>query len=121
MSLALDLPADDPSIAALGPDARARVAGEVCRVFRQRLDPERRTTIVHVNPVFDAPHLGPRPLDPSVPTIGLRDAEDLPTVLAFARFADGGLSITDLEDYLQARALAFVARHARDPAPEPSA
>ena len=89
-----------------------RGAGEVCRVFRQRLDPERRTTIVHVNPVFDAPHLGPRPLDPSVPTIGLRDAEDLPTVLAFARFADGGLSITDLEHYLQARALAFIARHA---------
>ncbi|MBA3546628.1 MAG: hypothetical protein H0T76_09110 [Nannocystis sp.] len=95
-----------------------RGGGEVCRVFRERLDPQRRTTIVHVNPVFDAPHLGPRPLDPSVPTIGLRDAEDLPTVLAFARFADGGLSLTDLEDYLQARADAFITRHA---GPEPSA
>lgn len=95
-----------------------RGGGEVCRVFRERLDPQRRTTIVHVNPVFDAPHLGPRPLDPSLPTIGLRDAEDLPTVLAFARFADGGLSITDLEDYLQARAHAFIDRHA---GPEPSA
>lgn len=93
-----------------------RGAGEVCRVFRERLDPERRTTIVHVNPVFDAPHLGPRPLDPSVPTVGLRDAEDLATVLAFARFADGGLSLADLERHLEARALAFIARHA---APEP--
>ena len=89
-----------------------RGAGEVCRVFRARLDPERRTTIVHVNPVFDAPHLGPRPLDPAVPTVGLRDAEDLPTVLAFARFADGGLSLRELEDYLEARAQAFVADHA---------
>lgn len=95
-----------------------RGAGEVCRVFRERLDPERRTTIVHVNPVFDAPHFGPRPLDPSVPTVGLRDAEDLPTVLAFARFADGGLSMAELEDYLQVRAQAFIARHA-GPEPEP--
>jgi hypothetical protein len=87
-------------------------------VFRERLDPERRTTIVHVNPVFDAPHFGPRPLDPSVPTVGLRDAEDLPTVLAFARFADGGLSMAELEDYLQVRAQAFIARHA-GPEPEP--
>lgn len=89
-----------------------RGAGEVCRVFRERLDPRRRTTIVHINPVFDAPHFGPRPLDPSVPTVGLRDAEDLPTVLAFARFADGGLSLAELEDYLQLRAHAFMARHA---------
>ena len=85
-----------------------RGAGEVCRVFRTRLDPERRTTIVHVNPVFDAPHLGPRPLDRSVPTVGLRDAEDLATVLAFARFADGGLSLAELEDYLGVRAAALV-------------
>src|SRR5690606_8224791 len=49
-------------------------AGEVCRVFRARLDPQRRTTIVHINPVFDAPELGPRRLGPQVPTLGLRDA-----------------------------------------------
>jgi len=89
-----------------------RGAGEVCRVFRARLDPERRTAIVHVNPVFDAPHLGPRPLDRSVPTVGLRDAEDLATVLAFARFADGGLSLAELEDYLAVRATELVRRHA---------
>ena len=88
-----------------------RGAGEVCRVFRTRIDPERRTTIVHVNPVFDAPHLGPKPLDRSIPTVGLRDAEDLATVLAFARFADGGTSLLELEDYLAARATALVARH----------
>jgi hypothetical protein len=93
-------------------------AAEVCRVFRERLDPQRRTVIIHVNPVFDAPHLGPRrltpPMDPpraAVPTVGLRDAEDLPTVLAFARFADGGLSLADLEDYLGRRAAEFIRRH----------
>ena len=93
-------------------------AAEVCRVFRERLDPQRRTVILHVNPVFDAPHLGPRrltpPMDPpraTVPTVGLRDAEDLPTVLAFARFADGGLSLTDLEDYLGRRAAEFIRQY----------
>ncbi|WP_293256079.1 hypothetical protein [Nannocystis sp.] len=94
-----------------------RGAGEVCRVFRSRLDPARRTTIVHVNPVFDAPHLGPKPLDRSVPTVGLRDAEDLATVLAFARFADGGTSLAELEDYLAARANALLSRHAPGAAP----
>lgn len=88
-----------------------RGAGEVCRIFRSRLDPQRATTIVHVNPVFDAPHLGPRPLDRSVPTVGLRDAEDLATVLAFARFADGGLSLAELEDYLAVRAADLLRRH----------
>jgi hypothetical protein len=83
-------------------------AGEVCRVFRERLDPGRRTTIVHINPVFDAPELGPRRLAAAVPTIGLRDAEDLPTALAFARFADGALSLAALEDYLARRAAVFL-------------
>ena len=92
-----------------------RGAGEVCRVFRARLDPGRATTIVHVNPVFDAPHLGPRPLDRSVPTVGLRDAEDLATVLAFARFADGGLSLAELEDYLAVRAADLVRRQGGPP------
>lgn len=100
-------------------------AAEVCRVFRERLDPGRRTVIVHVNPVFDAPHFGPRRLTPpadgraTVPTVGLRDAEDLPTVLAFARFADGGLALADLEADLGRRADAFVRRHT--PRDEPAA
>ena len=95
-------------------------AGEICRVFRERLDPARRTTIVHINPVFDAPELGPKRLGAAVPTVGLRDAEDLPTALAFARFADGGLSLADLEDYLARRVEVFLAR-AAPPAEEPTA
>jgi hypothetical protein len=42
MSLALDLPADDPSIAALGPDARARVA----RVWTERSAAEQRAAVL---------------------------------------------------------------------------
>ncbi|NEE09788.1 hypothetical protein G3M58_25485, partial [Streptomyces sp. SID7499] len=35
-------------------NAPAGLAGEVLRVWRHRLDPERRTAVVHVNPVYDA-------------------------------------------------------------------
>ena len=39
----------------------------------------------------DAGGFGPRKLGAQIPTLGLRDAEDLPTALAFARFAAGAL------------------------------
>ena len=45
----------------------------------------------------------PPALSPYVPTVGLRDAEDLPTVLGFARFADGSATREELETYLAAR------------------
>lgn len=89
-------------------------AAEVCRRFRERLDPGRRTAIVHINPVFDAPELGPRRLAEGVPTVGLRDAEDLPTALAFARFADGALDLAALEDDLAARVRGFTGAAAED-------
>jgi hypothetical protein len=95
---------------------------EVCRVFRrlpaQRtaarrdaeigapgppLDQRRQVELVHMNPVFDAEHYAPRTFGPDLPTVGLRDAEDLPTMLGFARFADGGAPLSELERYLEAR------------------
>jgi hypothetical protein len=78
-------------------------AAELLRVYRTRLDTAGRTTIVHCNPVFAANDFAPRALSPYVPTVGLRDAEDLPTMLGFARFAAGALPLTALETYLSAR------------------
>jgi len=83
-------------------------AAEVLRVYRQRLDPAGAVEIVHANPVFDAAHFEPRRLCPLVPTVGLRDAEDLPTMLGFARFAVGDVPLEALEDYLARRASALV-------------
>jgi hypothetical protein len=40
--------------------------------------------------------------------VGLRDAEDLPTMLGFARFAAGAASLSDLLAYLAGRAARFV-------------
>ncbi len=81
-----------------------RGAGEVLRVFRTKLDPWRRKTIiVHCNPVFNADDFSLRSLSSCIPTVGLRDAEDLPTMLGFARFADGFAPLEELQDYLEAR------------------
>jgi hypothetical protein len=78
-------------------------AGEVLRVFRERLDPDARTVVVHANPVFDANDFSPRALTPAVPTLGVRDASDLPTMLAFARFAAVDAALDGLHEFLEAR------------------
>lgn len=83
-------------------------AGEVLRVFRERLDPHVRTLVVHANPVFDADDFAPRALTPRVPTIGVRDAEDLPAMLAFARFAAHDGALSGLQAFLRTRTETFV-------------
>ena len=80
-----------------------RGAAEVARVFKSRLDRDRKTSIVHLNPVFDAEHYAPRSIGAAIPSVGLRDAEDLMTMLGFARFADGSAPLVELEDYLAER------------------
>ncbi|MBW4562379.1 MAG: hypothetical protein KME32_14745 [Mojavia pulchra JT2-VF2] len=78
-------------------------AAEVLRVYRSKLDPWRRTSIIHCNPVFNSEDFSLRALSPTIPTVGLRDAEDLPTMLGFARFADGSAALSELEAYLAER------------------
>ncbi|EYF03525.1 hypothetical protein [Chondromyces apiculatus] len=85
-------------------------AGDLAHAFRARLDPARRTSIVHLNPVFDSERYAPRGLGPAVPTVGLRDAEDLPTVLGFARFAEGTAPLSELEHYLEGRVADMLGR-----------
>jgi hypothetical protein len=82
-------------------------AAEALRLFRTRLDPQRRVGIVHCNPVFAEDDFAPHALSPCVPTVGLRDAEDLPTALGFARFAAGSATRDELETYLAVRAERF--------------
>ncbi|MEE1826239.1 hypothetical protein PUR61_29225 [Streptomyces sp. BE20] len=85
------------------------LAAEVLRVWRTRLDPQRRTSIVHLNPVYDAEDFDVRRLAPTVPTAGLRDAEDLPALVEFARFAEGRTDLTELTDHLAVRTERFLA------------
>ena len=78
-------------------------AAEVLRIYRTKLDPSRQTSIIHCNPVFDPDTFSPYILSPHIPTLGIREAEDLPTLINFARFADGDVSLKELEDYLALR------------------
>ncbi|MGB3651054.1 MAG: hypothetical protein WBA41_07565, partial [Rivularia sp. (in: cyanobacteria)] len=75
-------------------------AAQVLHIFCTRLDPHGHTSIVHCNPVFNADDFSLRSLSADIPTVGLRDAEDLPTMLGFAQFANGSASLSELEDYL---------------------
>jgi hypothetical protein len=83
-------------------------AGAVLKYWQSQLDPKGRVTIVHFNPVFSASDYAPRSLAEGVPTVGLRDAESLPTALAFAQFATGAATRVDLEAFLDRRAREFL-------------
>jgi hypothetical protein len=76
---------------------------ELLRVHYEKIDPQRQVLIVHCNPVFNANDYELKQISSLVPTIGIREAEDLPTVLAFMRFADGRGSLGELETYLLQR------------------
>ncbi|GAA6620282.1 hypothetical protein [Scytonema sp. NUACC26] len=78
-------------------------AAEILRVYRTRIDSMQKTSIVHCNPVFNSEDYSLRSLSSSIPTVGLRDAEDLPTMLGFARFANGSAPLSELEAYLAKR------------------
>ncbi|MFC8454451.1 hypothetical protein [Kitasatospora sp. NPDC057223] len=84
------------------------LAAEVLRIWRTRLDPERRTGVVHLNPVYDADDFDVRRLAPGVPTAGLRDAEDLPALVELAAFAEGRTGLAELTAYLETRTRAFL-------------
>ena len=84
------------------------LAAEVLRVWRTRLDPDRRVTVTHLNPVYDAGDFDVRRLAPTVPTAGIRDAEDLPTLVELARFAEGRAGIGDVRAYLDERVARFL-------------
>ncbi|MCX4747793.1 hypothetical protein OG455_20110 [Kitasatospora sp. NBC_01287] len=89
------------------------LAAEVLRVHRTRLDPGHRTSVVHLNPVYDAEDFDVRRLAPGVPTAGLRDAEDLPALVELAQFAQGRTGLAELRAHLDARVAAFLSQETR--------
>jgi hypothetical protein len=78
-------------------------ATQLVRAFRRCVPGGEEVSIVHLNPVFDSESYAPKALGPDLPTVGIRSAEDILTMLSFARFAAGTAPLTDLEDYLEAR------------------
>jgi hypothetical protein len=76
------------------------LAAEVLRVWRTRLDPDRRTSVIHLNPVYDAEVFDVHGVTPDVPTVGVRDAEDVAVLVELARFAHGTTSFEALRRHL---------------------
>nr|WP_233168783.1 hypothetical protein [Streptomyces tsukubensis] len=89
------------------------LAGEVLRLWRTALDPGRATAVVHVNPVYDAAGYDVRRLAPSVPTVGIRDAEDLPALVEVGQFTEGRTGPAELRAYLDRRTERFLRRYER--------
>ncbi|MGI5242634.1 hypothetical protein [Dactylosporangium sp. CA-139066] len=83
-------------------------AAEVLRVWRQRLDPDGRTSVVHLNPVYDDGAFDVRRLSPLVPSVGVRDAEDAPALVELARFATGAAPFAELRLSLMERVEGFL-------------
>ncbi|GAB2813397.1 hypothetical protein GCM10027176_17300 [Actinoallomurus bryophytorum] len=84
------------------------LAGEVLRIWRTRLDPGHGCGIVHLNPVYDAADFDVRRLAPTVPTAGIRDAEDLVALVELAQFAEGRTGIAELRAHLARRVEGFL-------------
>lgn len=84
------------------------LAAEVLRVWRSRLDPGRKVSAVHLNPVYDAADFDVRRLSPAIPTAGIRDAEDLPALVELAQFAEGRTGLPELQAHLSDRVTRFL-------------
>ncbi|ALG08755.1 hypothetical protein [Kibdelosporangium phytohabitans] len=88
-------------------NAPAGMAAEVLRVWRTRLDPEHKVSVVHLNPVYDAGTFDVKGLG-HVPTVGVRDAEDVPALVEFARFTEGRAGLADLRAHFDDRVSRFL-------------
>ncbi|GAA4604088.1 hypothetical protein GCM10023195_13850 [Actinoallomurus liliacearum] len=84
------------------------LAGEVLRIWRTRLDPSHTCAVVHLNPVYDAADFDVRRLAPTVPTAGIRDAENLVALVELARFAEGRTGLPELRAHLSRRVAEFL-------------
>ncbi|MBP2326644.1 hypothetical protein JOF56_007029 [Kibdelosporangium banguiense] len=83
------------------------LAGEVLRVWRTRLDPGHQVSVVHLNPEYDADTFDVKRLG-HVPTVGVRDAEDVPALVEFAGFTEGRTGLDELRAHFDDRIARFL-------------
>lgn len=84
------------------------LAGEVLRVWRKNIDPTHRVSAIHLNPVYDAGDYDVKRLTRDVPSVGIRNAEDLPTLVEFARFTEGRAGYASLSAHFTDRVTRFL-------------
>lgn len=85
-----------------GHDDAPQVLRALLNAWRQRVDPHRHTSVVHLNPVFDTDALTMAPIAEAVPTVGIRSAHNLPSLVGLARFGEGRSGLQDLRAHLRA-------------------
>ncbi|RSM84701.1 hypothetical protein DMH04_19635 [Kibdelosporangium aridum] len=88
-------------------NAPAGMAAEVLRVWRTRLDPQHKVGVVHLNPEYDADTFDVKKIG-HVPTVGVRDAEDVPALVEFARFTEGHTGLAELKAHFDDRIARFL-------------
>ncbi len=93
----------------------AGAVNQIVGAYRERLYAQHPISFLHANPVFDAEHFSPKRLGEWILTIGLRDAEDLPASIRFAKFAAGEASQMELESFLGDLAQSFINNHSFNP------
>lgn len=91
-----------------GYDATPPLLADALTVWRRQVDPARRTSMVHLNPVLDADLLGMRALSPAVPTVGVRDPLTVPSLVGLARFGEGDLGLAELRAHMEAAVDAYL-------------
>ncbi|CAL9543234.1 hypothetical protein SUDANB95_04240 [Actinosynnema sp. ALI-1.44] len=84
------------------------LAGEVLRVWRGNIDPTNRVSAIHLNPVYDAGDYDVKRLTRDVPSVGIRNAEDLPALVEFARFTEGRAGYAGLSAHFTDRVTRFL-------------
>ncbi|MDA2810203.1 hypothetical protein O4J56_06090 [Nocardiopsis sp. RSe5-2] len=92
-----------------GYDDGPPVPAALLDAWRTRVDPGHRTAAVHLNPVMDADEMEPARLARSVPTVGIRDASALPSLVELARFGEGRSGLSELREHLERRVAAYIA------------
>ncbi len=73
----------------------------IVSAYERNFAAQRPVTWLQLNPVFSAQELSPRALSPLVPTVGVREAEELHLGLAIGRFAQGKVSLRGLKRLLE--------------------
>ncbi|MFO0939953.1 MAG: hypothetical protein U0930_04235 [Pirellulales bacterium] len=84
------------------------VADSIAQAYQKLGDSVKPVLWLHCNPVFDGQHYAPRRLGKTIPTIGLRDAEDLMIMIQFVNFVTGAASLEQLEQRLASISHAFL-------------
>lgn len=73
----------------------------VYKLWKKHLCKENSQKVLHINPCYNAENFDVKKLSDDITTVGIRNVEDLPTILKYSLFADGSYSQTEFEEYLR--------------------